>query len=193
MGRTNILVIHRKEAKLIGAKKYFTNIPCKHGHIAEKYTRNGGCIICSMTSSEKKKINHRNWRRKEENKLKLSRYSRNWRINNLNRAQTNSKIRRKNNKDKICMHAQNRRAISKGAEGYYIENDVKKLFHDQHESCIICGRLFSEILKYTIDHIIPLSKGGSNWPCNIQLLCGSCNYSKGAKYMEDWLLFRKTK
>jgi len=39
-----------------------------------------------------------------------------------------------------------------------------------------CGR--QERLEY--DHIIPLVKGGSNTERNIQLLCESCNRSKGS-------------
>jgi len=42
--------------------------------------------------------------------------------------------------------------------------------------CVKCGG--QEKLEY--DHIIPISKGGSNTERNIQLLCEHCNRSKGA-------------
>jgi hypothetical protein len=27
-------------------KWYFTGVPCKHGHVAERYVGNGGCVEC---------------------------------------------------------------------------------------------------------------------------------------------------
>ena len=41
-----IEIISRKEAKEKGLKRYFTGIPCKDGHIAERYTKWGHCSEC---------------------------------------------------------------------------------------------------------------------------------------------------
>ncbi len=43
-----------------------------------------------------------------------------------------------------------------------------------------CGYKEPEI-KLTLDHVIPLSKGGRNIIDNIQPLCLACNDSKGTK------------
>lgn len=42
--------------------------------------------------------------------------------------------------------------------------------------CTSCGS--NELLEY--DHIIPVTKGGSNTDRNVQLLCETCNRTKGA-------------
>lgn len=56
--------------------------------------------------------------------------------------------------------------------------DTVRLFVWQRDQgkCVKCGS--SEKLEF--DHVIPIAKGGSNTERNIQLLCESCNRSKGA-------------
>lgn len=45
-----------------------------------------------------------------------------------------------------------------------------------------CRRCLSTS-KLTIDHIKPISRGGTNIPENLQILCGSCNSTKGARVL----------
>jgi hypothetical protein len=47
--------------------------------------------------------------------------------------------------------------------------------------CLRCGRKEPEI-KLTVDHVVPVSRGGTNAPSNIQPLCGECN---SVKYTRD--------
>lgn len=44
----------RAEAKAIGSTHYFTGKPCKHGHVAKRFTCDGGCIECSREFQRKK-------------------------------------------------------------------------------------------------------------------------------------------
>ncbi|WBF79636.1 hypothetical protein BNNNBJKE_00052 [Aeromonas phage vB_AdhM_DL] len=52
-------IISRKEAKILGLRRYFTGLPCKHGHIAQREIGNGCCIECKRVWTE-------NWRNKPE-------------------------------------------------------------------------------------------------------------------------------
>lgn len=45
-------------------------------------------------------------------------------------------------------------------------------------TCQLCGRKAPEVVL-EIDHIIPVSKGGTNDPSNLQVLCFDCNRGKG--------------
>jgi 5-methylcytosine-specific restriction endonuclease McrA len=47
-------------------------------------------------------------------------------------------------------------------------------------SCSICGKLLSE-QEATIDHIIPLARGGHHRAENAQIACVKCNREKGEK------------
>ena len=44
-----------------------------------------------------------------------------------------------------------------------------------------CGVVFSEETPATIDHIIPVSRGGTSQATNLQLLCYKCNFKKDDK------------
>jgi 5-methylcytosine-specific restriction endonuclease McrA len=88
------------------------------------------------------------------------------------------------NGDRVRVHRKNRRARKMGAEGNYAPADVSLLWESQNGKCVGCGSSLER--SCTVDHILPLSRGGSNWPNNLQLLCKPCNSRKGTKTMEEW-------
>lgn len=56
------------------------------------------------------------------------------------------------------------------------------VFERDGYACFYCGA----DKKLEGDHIIPLSRGGSNVPANIATACRACNLSKGTKSLEEW-------
>lgn len=79
---------------------------------------------------------------------------------------------------------QRRRARIKAAAGNYSPSDIREMLQRQNGRCAAC---LKDIRKtYSVDHIMPLVRGGSNDPSNLQLLCLSCNVSKGKMHPDDW-------
>jgi 5-methylcytosine-specific restriction endonuclease McrA len=70
----------------------------------------------------------------------------------------------------------------RGAPGTLTGDQIQKIVA---QDCFWCGTDCSE--KYDLDHIVPLSKGGRNSRCNLAVSCPTCNRSKGAKDLSEWL------
>jgi len=49
MAKSIYKIVLRKEAITNNMKTYFTGKHCKHGHIAERYTKTGNCSVCHST------------------------------------------------------------------------------------------------------------------------------------------------
>jgi hypothetical protein len=60
-----------------------------------------------------------------------------------------------------------------------IAAETQQYVYDRDDgTCQKCG----STVDLHFDHIVPFSKGGSNEPENVQLLCSKCNLSKGAGF-----------
>lgn len=79
--------------------------------------------------------------------------------------------------DERRAHNQNRRARKKNAAGYFTA-DQNAARVDYYGGC--CWRCLGPY--EAIDHVIPLAKGGTNWPANLRPICRSCNSKKGSKH-----------
>ncbi len=72
------------------------------------------------------------------------------------------------------------RARKLGAEGRHTREDFLKLVLEFNNICPACNKEL-DTSKFTEDHIVPLSCGGSDYISNIQPLCAPCNAGKRNK------------
>jgi len=111
-----------------------------------------------------------------------------WRLLNKERAKESIARWRKMNAEANKQHSRtstsNRRARLKNVEGVHTVTDIKQLFYSQKGYCAACQTTLEG--GFHVDHMEPISRGGSNWPSNLQLLCAPCNQTKGAKSWDDW-------
>ncbi len=88
----------------------------------------------------------------------------------------------KNNPAKARAISALRRARIAKAPGLCSDEQLEARLAFYGYRCAYCGGPFEHV-----DHVIPLSKGGSNWPANLRPACKKCNLSKRAKRLKEWL------
>ena len=88
---------------------------------------------------------------------------------------------RKNNLDKIRNYAHIRRARLAEVGGDLTVDEWEAILDFYGHKCLCCGR---DDVKMTIDHVLPISLGGSHTADNVQPLCGPCNSRKKDKHID---------
>jgi 5-methylcytosine-specific restriction endonuclease McrA len=86
---------------------------------------------------------------------------------------------------------QRRRARQLHSDGRFSVADIQHKYEMQKGLCAYCDCALNGI--YHIDHVVPISRGGSNSIENIVLSCPQCNLSKGAKTLSEWERYRAMK
>lgn len=174
----------RAEARELGVNRYFTGVPCKNGHVSPRKTSDKACLVCQK--------NHiRKWRREHADRVnELCRKRANLNIEKHRlQKRIGNKRRRLQNPEKAradsLANSRKRYAMRKGAEGKYSQADLDRIRKQQKDRCGACSIKLRN--GGHIDHIIALSKGGTNWPSNIQFLCVQCNTSKKASDPLDFM------
>jgi 5-methylcytosine-specific restriction endonuclease McrA len=89
---------------------------------------------------------------------------------------------------KRVMHRRN--AQKKNTEATLTSDQWQLILKKQTNRCNMCKQKFTKKRVATVDHIIPVSKGGGLTFENAQALCRSCNSSKNAKlylgFIQTW-------
>ena len=68
---------------------------------------------------------------------------------------------------------------------------LAKLYQEQKGICKYC-KVALTVENISIDHIIPVSRSGSNAPENLQLVCQDCNYLKRMRTHPEFVEFVQT-
>jgi len=135
--------------------------------------------------SHKDELVARGRRWQHANPEKVAAKSRRWRIANPARALEIELRWREAHPEQVAAKGRRRRARKSDAT---IEQfDEQGVWDYWGPQCAYCGTTEDEL---TLDHIVPLSQGGPHSFDNLCVACRSCNSSKGAKKLIEWMWWK---
>ncbi len=154
--QVNGVRISRKQAKRDGLKFYFTCHPCKSGHLAKRYVRNGECFQCAEVT----------W--KNRDKVKSAAQVMKYYYKNREKV-----IEKTVERHRLIGYNAQRRAAKLKATPLWVDIDAIR-------------KIYSSCPKgYHVDHIIPLQGKnvcGLHIAENLQILSAKENITKGNKF-----------
>lgn len=184
--RFNMNILPHKKCTKCGKTK-----PVSEFHIKYKLIGNyrSHCKVCVNNKNKEYKLEHI-----EEEKKRSREYARfhrkenleatkRWRDRNPDRARELSRKYASERPEKRRQYERTRRSMINGAVGKITYREELALFKKYDYRCLCCGR---DDVKLTIDHIVPISRGGSNTIENAQPLCSKCNSRKGNRSTKDY-------
>lgn len=100
-----------------------------------------------------------------------------WGRNNKDKRKAIKKRWSSKNKELINFYSKRRNYLRKNAVGFYTKEEIDSLFKKYNSLCAYCVNSKAT----SIDHVIPLSKGGTNFVENLLPACIPCNSRKKDK------------
>lgn len=129
-----------------------------------------------------KRLHRRYYKRHRKKKLADSKA---WYEANKERRMRQNRVWRCRNPERVKLYRHNQELLEKRAivpHASLTPRNLAELLRRQNGICAICCSPMTD--SYTLDHIIPLSKGGPHAIYNIQLTHHHCNSMKQAKVSE---------
>lgn len=125
----------------------------------------------------KKRREHAAYLRDRESKIEQARK---WREANPVRARETARIYRERNRERV--NAAKRRYRELKAVAFVAVVRRQEIFARDAGRCGVCGQAV-DVERFELDHIVPISAGGTDEPANVQLAHPRCNKIKGAKQL----------
>ena len=179
--------MNQKERKAYDKARYLVhkkenNARSKAYHFAHKKERAEYDRIYYLVHKKEIKDRHKTYylAHKEE----IAEYDREHYLANAKELTKQQRAYRRKNLEKYRFYSRKRRALKLG-NSHKPYTDIY-VFERDNWICGICGRRINKRLKHpnplskSIDHIIPISKGGADAPINLQATHLRCNQLKNA-------------
>ena len=128
--------------------------------------RGSYCVPCSAAY-------HTSIRELPGGRAKSAAYTRKYRAENQERWRLLHRVDMRNRRDRK----------SRVDSGLVTAKVVRGLY--ARDVCQYCRRLVP-LDQRTIDHVVPLARGGIHHPDNLVMACGTCNFSKKDKTCDEW-------
>ena len=126
---------------------------------------------------------HRQWVAANPEKAKAA--TQRWRDRKAEHRRALSREWLRNNPEKNREYQSRRRARMQGNGVLEVaDKDLRRILMSP---CFACGTT----VDLTLDHVIPIKKGGRHSIGNLLPLCGACNRSKQDKFLVEWLPERR--
>jgi RNase P subunit RPR2 len=208
-------LITRDAAKAIGLSLFFTGIPCKHGHIAERMVSDGKCYPCRKAVWEgvRRRRGQKPFKANEAKRIAKDagepffvdgvpcpkgHMERRWTHNGLcvpcSIAASKAHAKSTGYLHAKLWNAANNESLRKHKSARRARvRSASGSFTAKDVKRLLkiqkhkCANCKTPLSQgYHIDHMMPLALGGSNDASNIQMLCPSCNRKKCAKHPLIW-------
>jgi len=150
----------------------------------------------------REEIAAREKRRYQERKARINAYHKRYYAAHKEQAHEYGRLNRdrisKRNKDYRAKHRERynehyrahyhkREALKKNIGGTFTARDIATQLKRQRNKCYYCMRVLEKGPRTRhVDHVIPLSRGGSNGPENLVIACPLCNMHKHDKLLHEW-------
>ena len=183
----------RAEAKAIGAKYYFTGLPCKHGHIAARKTK-GACVECLKVEWEQGNITRaeyfKQYNRSDAGGEAKQRYYEKNKAQVIARAQARPAAEKQAYKSKYKQGNPDlyktltsfRRRRFRDATPPWLTRKQKSEIRQLYQIAVTMSKTTGE--QYVVDHIVPLQSHevcGLHVPWNLRVITQEENLKKSNK------------
>lgn len=147
----------------------------------KEYYQNNKEAIKAHVKEYTKRTGYR-YKINDEQRERSNARARAWYEGNKQIVKDRAKLWKKANKEKVRANTRDYVSRKANAVGRYSTKDYIRLLRRNLNKCYYCH----EKEANSIDHVLPLSRGGTNYIGNIVPACGSCNYSKGPRTLTEW-------